>query len=464
MNTTETRTRILEQVRSPGSERAIISICLKNSSNITECENKGLRPEHFSINAHRYIYLSMQYLYETNQEPTPLAIVEVLANDKAKESIKEIGGLDYLTTLTKTEEREKNLEIYVKKLKQTYTRRELCNISIEVLEEMLDDKTKVLNPTELITTVQEKIDDISVRESNIQEVHKMGEGIEERIRKRAENPMEIGGLETHFYQFDKMTNGMFGGDLLFVCARAKMGKSVLLTNWASNISIIDKQPILYINTEMKDEENEDRLLAMLSGVPVNEITSGQFMMNTEYGTKEDKLARMKTATELIKNGNFHHIYMPDFNVNKIVSIARQYKNKYGIVAVFFDYLKLPANSAGNLKFTKEYQELGIIATQLKDLAGILDIPIYSAVQANRNDVGQNAEDMDEGDIAGSDRILQLCSKLIFLAKKDEETIALEGGRLGNIQARIKFQRNGACDCPPINIKFDREIVRMTEVM
>jgi replicative DNA helicase len=406
----------------------------------------------------------MQYLYETNQEPTPISVMEVLTNDKAKESIKEIGGLEYLTTLTKTDEKEKNLEIYIKKLKQTYTRRELCNISIEVLDEMLDDKTKVLNPNELITTVQNKIDDISVKESNVQEVHKMGEGLEERIKALSENPMEIGGLETHFYTFDKMTNGMFGGDLMFVCARAKMGKSVILTNWASNISIIDKMPILYINTEMKDEENENRLLAMLSGVPINEITSGQFMWDTEYGTKADKLERMKIATELIKSGNFHHIFMTDFNPNKIVSIARQYKNKYGIVAIFFDYLKLPANSANNLKFVKEYQELGIIATQLKDLAGILDIPIYSAVQANRNDVGQSAEDMDEGDIAGSDRILQLCSKLVFLAKKDEEAIALEGGKLGNIQARIKFQRNGACDCPPINIQFDREITRMTEVV
>jgi replicative DNA helicase len=405
----------------------------------------------------------MQYLYETNQEPTPIAVMEVLTNDKAKDSIKDIGGLEYLTTLTKTEERERNLEIYVKKLKQTYTRRELCNISIEVLEEMLDDKTKVLNPSELIGTVQDKLDDISVRESNMQEVHKMGEGLEERLRKLAENPMKIAGLETHFYTFDVMTNGMVGGDLMFVCARAKMGKSVLLTNWANNIAVLDKMPILYINTEMQDVENEYRLLAMLSGVPVNEITSGQFVMDTEFGTKEDKLERMRIANELINSGNFHHVYMPSFDTNKIVSLTRQYKNKFGIVALFFDYLKLPASSAGNLKFTKEYQELGIITTQLKDLAGILDIPVYSAVQSNRNEVGQSAEDMDEGDIAGSDRILQLCSKLVFLAKKDEEQIALEGGRLGNMQVRIKFQRNGECDCPPINIQFDRKIVRMQEV-
>lgn len=464
MNTTETRAKILEQVRSPGSERAIISICLKNSSNITECENKGLKPEHFSINAHRYIFLSMQYLYETNQEPTPISILEVLTNDKAKESIKEIGGLEYLATLTKTEEKEKNLDIYVKKLKQTYTRRKLCSISLEILDEMLDDKVKVLNPSELISTVQEKIDDVAVEESSISEVHKVGDGLMERLKLRAENPMEVGGLETHFYQFDKMTNGMKGGDLMFVCARAKMGKSVLLTNWATNISILDKQPVLYIDTEMSDEDNEDRVLAMLSGVPLDELTSGRFIMDTEYGNKEDKLARIKTANELINSGNFNHIFMPNFDVTKIVSITRQYKAKYGIVALFFDYLKLPASSAGNLKFSKEYQELGIIATQLKDLAGILDIPIYSAVQANRNEVGQSAEDMDEGDIAGSDRILQLCSKLVFLAKKDEETIALEGGRLGNMQARIKFQRNGACDCPPINIQFDGEITRMQEVI
>ena len=33
------------------------------------------------------------------------------------------------------------------------------------------------------------------------------------------------------------------GDLIMVCARSKVGKSTLLTNWATNLSIIDKLPI-----------------------------------------------------------------------------------------------------------------------------------------------------------------------------------------------------------------------------
>lgn len=453
----------METIKSPGSERAIISICLKNDKNILECETKGLRPEHFSIPAHRYIYLSMRYLVESNQEPTPISIVEVLANDKAKSAIKEIGGIEYLNALTKTEENERNIDIYVKKIKQSYTRRELCKISLNTIDEMMEDKSKVLNPSELISTMQEKIDDISVRENNVQEVYKVGSGIEERLKLYAENPMEIAGLETHFYQFDKFTNGMRGGDLLFLCARAKTGKSVMLTNWAKNISIIDKQPILYIDTEMDDNQAEDRILAMLSGVPVNELNTGMFTKDTEYGTSKDKIERIKIATQLMNSGNFHHIYMPDFNITKITSLTRQYKSKYGIVALFFDYLKLPASSAGNLKFIKEYQELGVLATQLKDLAGTLDIPIYSAVQANRSETGTDAEEMDEGNVAGSDRILQLATKLVFLANKSIETISLEGGRLGNQKLRIKFQRNGDCDCPPINIQFDRKITRMQEV-
>ena len=463
MESTEIKKNWNESLISSGSERAILTICLNNNDLIVECEEKAITPEHFIVDAHRYIYMAMKYLYETNQVPEPLAIMEVIADNKAKDSIKALGGLEYLTALMKAPAIDRNIEIYIKKLKQTLTRRQIAQLSEDTMNRVLDESSKVLNPSELVGDVQKDLDELSMSANQVEEVYKMGTDLAERIKAFGDNPMVIPGLETGFYQFDRFTGGAEAGDLIFVCARSKTGKSVLLTNWAKKIAIQDKLPILYIDTEMNTEQVETRLLSMTSGLPEKEqIKSGMFTMDDDYGTSVEKVARLKRANEKINDGLLYHIYMPGFNIEKVVALVRKYKMKYGIVAVFFDYLKMPVASKGALKYAQEYQELGFMASALKDMAGTLQIPVFSAVQANRSERNATAGDMDESNVGGSDRILQLASKLCFLANKPEEEYALNP-ELGNQQLSIKFQRNGACDCPPINIQFDGKIIRMREV-
>ena len=95
------------------------------------------------------------------------------------------------------------------------------------------------------------------------------------------------------------------------------------------------------------------------------------------------------------------------------------------------------------------------------MAGILKIPIFTACQTNRNDL--DTDSPDASNIGGSYRILQLASKLMFLINKTDERIAKDGFQNGNQQLIIKYQRNGMSDCPPINIMFNKPILRQTEV-
>jgi replicative DNA helicase len=153
------------------------------------------------------------------------------------------------------------------------------------------------------------------------------------------------------------------------------------------------------------------------------------------------------------------VYQPQFTIEKVSALARKFQMQFGIVALFFDYIKIPANNA-DFRSSQEYQQLGFFTSGLKDIAGILKIPVFSACQANRDDMGDSP---NEKNIGGSYRILQLASKLMFLTNKSDEKIAKDGAQNGNQQLWIKFQRNGASDCPPINIFFNRPIIRQTEV-
>lgn len=415
----------------------------------------------FLIEANRYIFFAIDYLFSKGQEPTPLAIMEVLKDKHAKKVLEDFGGAEYLTVLSEQRINGKNVDIFCQKLKQAYTRKELFELCDSVKEELVSDKAEVLNPTEIISILEKPMVDLSAKVQQTKEIYKMGDDVEEILELRAENPNSVPGLEVGFPKFDYYTNGGQPGDLIMVCARAKTGKSTILTNWATKLGITDGLPTLYFDTEMDSRQQEDRILSILSGVPHKEIVSGMYVVDTENGKATDKRERIASAIKQMKEGNYYHIYMPNFTMDKVNAIAKKFKSQYDIQSIFFDYLKFPASQVTSLKSVQEWQMLGYIASGLKDLAGTLAIPIYSACQENRSDPKSNQK--DERNVGGSDRILQLASKLIFLYNKTEEEIMKAGEINGNQQMYIAYQRNGESDCPPINIKFDRPRLTQYEV-
>lgn len=441
-------------------ERNILAICLQKPEKILEAKEE-IEGKMFLIEANRYIYYSIEYLFAKNQTPTPIAIIEVLKDKHAKKVVEDFGGLEYLTVLSEQNINEDNIKIFCEKLKQAYTKKELCEICEDSKEFLLSDKTEVMNPTELISVVGEKITDLSAKMQQSSDIYKMGTSADEILELRAENPNSIPGLEIGWNKFDYYTNGGQPGDLIMVCARAKTGKSTLLTNWATKLSIYDQIPIVYFDTEMDARQQEDRILSILSGIPHKEIVSGMYVVDTENGRAKDKIERLKTAVTKLKEGNYFHIYMPNFTIEKVNAMAKKFKMQHNVQAIFFDYLKCPSSQLSGLRSIQEWQMLGYITSGLKDLAGTLSIPIYSACQENRSDV--KGTDKDASNVGGSDRILQFASKLMFLVNKTDEEIMKEGELNGNQKIIIKYQRNGESDVPPINIKFDKARLTQKEV-
>lgn len=444
----------------PGSERNLLSICLKNTDKIIDVEAQEIFAEHFGVPGHKYIFMAIMYLYSKKIKPTPMAIVEVFKNDDAKKAVDELGGLEYLTILEESNVEQSNLGIFIDKVKQSYTRRMLYKITKEVQNFVISDGAAVLNPSELISYIETKINDLAINTTTSEEVYKMGDKTEEILAERAESPAQIPGLEVGWTEFDRLTNGGQAGDLIIVCAPSKTGKSVTLTNWATKIAIKDNIPILYFDSEMNEREQEDRILANLTGIPHNEIISGLYVLDTVNGKATDKIERLKKAREELKLGAYYHIYMPQFTIEKVTAIARKFVMQMGVKAIFFDYIKIPSNQ-GDFKSMQEYQALGFFTSGLKDLAGILKVPVYTACQTNRDDL--DTENPDASMIGGSYRILQLATKLIFLLNKSNERIAKDGFHNGNQRLYIKYQRNGMSDCSPININFNKPILRQQEI-
>lgn len=448
-------------INNPNSERSLLSLCLNNADLLIEVESNEVYSQHFTIPAHRHIFTAMTYLYSKGTKPSPLSIMEVITDKKAKEEIENFGGLSYIEDMSLMDIDKSSLKIFCAKIKQTYARKEIYDVCETAKNFMLSDESEKLNPSELVGQIENKITEIANSAVNETSVYKMGTDLQERLEERAKRPTLVAGLQVGWTVFDRLTNGGQAGDLIIVCARAKMGKSVILTNWAKTFAIDDGLPVLYIDTEMTSEEQEDRIVSMITQIPVQEITTGLFAVDTENGTAKDKIERIKFAVNLIKEAPYYHVYMPNFSAEKVMALAKQYKAKYNIQALFMDYIKIPASQGNSLQQIKEYQALGFFTSTLKDIAGLLKIPVYSAVQENRND--EKGTEKGAGNVAGSDRILQLATKLMFLYAKSEEQIERDSVLLGNRHLKIAYQRNGESDCPPINLQFDNQVVTIKEV-
>jgi len=389
-----------------------------------------------------------------------MAIYEVLSDQTAKAALDEMGGLEYLVLLKDSRVMEDNIKIYCEKVKQAYVRRTLFDICESGKELMLSSSSEKLNPSELVSSIENKLGDLSIQMSTTSEVYKMGEETDEVLAAREASPETIPGLEVGFTEMDKLTNGLMPGDLLVLAAESKTGKSAMLTNWAANLAILGKVPVLYIDTEMNHREQEDRILSRLSQVPHNEVVSGMYVLDSAFGKADDKIARIKAARDKLKLGNYFHIQMTQFSIEKVTAIARKFQIQHGIQALFFDYIKVPSGDMSSLNKMQEYQALGFFTSGLKDIASTLSIPVVTAAQTNRTNLGE--VDKDASSIGGSYRILQLATKLLFLVNKSDKQISESGIDNGNQVLSIKYQRNGASDCDPINIMFYKNILFQKE--
>lgn len=433
-----------EIIHRAGSERMLLSILLNSPDEYHQAISEGLTSQAFAVDAHKYIFLAISRLIELGSKLDSFAILSVLP-EKAKKTVDELGGLDYLEALQESNPAP-NTKLYASHIIQAAARREIWELAQKVMREAETAEDTPLS--DYLTQVEGAFRDITLKYCSSTEVVKLGEGVGDRLKSRALNPQKVIGLSTGWEQFDEATQGLKPGELTIIGGRSKTGKSVTLQNWCKKIAIEDKIPVLYFDTEMYPHELEDRFLSMLSGVPEREIKSGEFITNPE------KIQLVQQASKQLREAPFFHIYDPAFTPDKIRSLARKYHLEKGIKLLVFDYIKLPSSS-GQLG-EKEYQALGYLTSTLKDIAGELQIPVISAVQLNRMAV--NATEIHEGMIAGSDRVLQLANRVCFLRNMtEEERITATAG--ANQKFRVAFQRGGASNLPEIDIRFRGEILR-----
>lgn len=417
MTTEEAR----EMFCKPGDERALLSYAIKRADNFyTICskveESDFLDPEH------KTIYTLLKVLVDKGGLEK-FDISTIVNEATANGVLKNIGGYDYIESIADMPLEQANLPHYINTVMESSTKYRLHR-DLDVSMDVLADNAKTGRTSEdLIGLVESKVMDLSTRAKSIREPRDFAEGLGDYIEERRANPVEMSGLSTGFPILDYQIDGLIPGTLNIISARKKMGKSTFLTNVAAHVAYRLKKPVLYVDTEMTFEEWRNRVISMLSGIPERIIKHGGYT-DEQYRTLHDK------CVKIVERNCLFHEHMPGYSVDKLTALYKKYKIKEKIELAVFDYIKEPDSSSVD-RSRREWQVLGDVATRLKDLAGILDIPFFAAVQLNR-----------DGDVAGSDRISWFADIVMNWMERSADDIEMSGIDSGQMKLVIRDTRRG----------------------
>lgn len=414
----------------PADERTILSFCLKSLDFYYDVSSK-LEATDFLVEEHQLIYVMIGNLVNKG---IPKIDMTLFINQSQSDGVIDlVGGISYIQSIFNIEASKENFNIYVDQVIEASTKYKLyvslCGHTKTVTANSQSGKTSA----EMINQVETNMLDMSTRASINDEPILFGETLDEYIAERKDEHVAMTGLSTGFPILDRQIDGMIPGTLMIIGARKKMGKSTFLTNIAIYNAYKQNIPVLYIDTEMTYTEWKTRALSIISGVKERDIKHGGY-------SREDFGKIMRARNTIANDGKIFHKYMPNYSVDKVVSLCKKYKIKENIGLIVFDYLKEPdlASTDGT---RKEYQLLGDITTKLKDLAGILNIPALTAVQLNK-----------QNDVADSDRIARFGDIVAMWAYRTEEEKKMCGIEGGQYKLVIKDTRRGG-STPPEGIGY-----------
>lgn len=445
-----------------GNEAAVLACVFKDDTNYFEVEAK-LNDQDFLTSWHQALWTVIKTLKRAGVTALDLASIMTQAGVLKLED--SIGGYEYVSSLFEKSVDPNNIQFYIDRVADASTKYQILQAVDEIATMTERNRTltgETLAAADLVDFSQDKFLEIAINSERGTEAESLAAGLEEMLAEVIQNPEASQGLKTGFDRLDEAINGLEPGTLTVLGARPKVGKSTFLLNAAINIACRQQVPVLYIDTEMSIREQRMRLVSILSQVPERDIKSGQF-----YHDEQQRQA-VEEAKRIAESGLILHKYYPDFTAESISSVMRKYHHQYGVGCLIFDYIKLPDSDLQHIGNVKEHQALGYLCVALKNLAGQLNVPIFTAAQIGR--LGANKGHITASEFADSDRILRYANTLLGLSqktKKELKELSEEFGedqviRMGSHRLQILDTRAGGTNFTGLDINFRKKVLTMKE--
>lgn len=434
-------TNIVDKIKDTGIERSVLSGILINGSDTLLDIQDIIESNAFSSTVNRKIFDILKYLVnEKNIKKfditTILSVSKSIVSNKITDNNKDY---EYLETLFSSGPSHENTLI----LSSVLYKLSLARQGIECLRETALELSNIKGEEpidKIISKVEDPIFDFTgkIVSSNC-EMQQIGQDFAQIMEQKEKNEGGSVGLSTCFPRWDEsIGGGLMRSTISVIGARQKVGKSFIALNIAYSVAKRNI-PVLYLDTELTREIQLDRLTSIISKVDLEKIRHGTFS-----GIDEERNAVL-SCENTIKSIPLMHESIIGQSIQSITSICRRWISKqvgfdeYGKAnpcLIVYDYIKLM--DPQDLKKLQEYQMLGFLMTALHNFTVRWSVPMLATTQINRDGIEQEGGHI----IAGSDRILALCSNFTILKNKLPEELADDPPNNGTMKLVVTDTRFG----------------------
>jgi replicative DNA helicase len=246
------------------------------------------------------------------------------------------------------------------------------------------------------------------------------------------------GIKTGIKTLDEVMGNMHAPDLVVVGARPATGKSAMALCVLRNIAKKGKR-VGFFSTEMSTVQVMGRFYALESGISAFKL---------RYADLDDSdYAKLTRATNVVTKLDFQICDKPAITVQEIAMQARAWASNGGLDFIAIDYL---TRIRLNKSLGSQNLDIGYIATELKNLARTLDIPVMVLAQLNRGSANRADERPRMADLRDSGIIEQEADQILLLHRPEDG------------QPEIIISKNRHGEIGTVRCLFDKPTMRWSD--
>jgi replicative DNA helicase len=360
---------------------------------------------------HRVVFGAIGMLINASKPADVITVFEQLQNQGKAE---EIGGLAYLNSLAQYVPSAGNIRRYAEIVRERSILRKLVSASDEISTNAFNPKGRPV--AAILDEAEQKIFNIGEEgartKQGFQAMDSLVVALLDRVQEMADNPNDVTGVPTGFYDLDRLTAGFQAGDLIVLAARPSMGKTALAINIAEHVALNEGLPVAVFSMEMGAAQLAVRIVGSIGRIDQSHLRTGKLT--------DEEWPRLTEAIEKLRTISLHIDETAGLTSSELRANARRLSRqcgKLGLIVV--DYLQLMSGSSSDGE--NRATELGEISRGLKMLAKELQCPVIALSQLNRSVETRPDKRPMMSDLRESGAIEQDADIIMFIYRDDYYT-------------------------------------------
>ncbi|WP_246179987.1 replicative DNA helicase [Kocuria coralli] len=317
--------------------------------------------------AHESIYEAIISLYGKGEPADAITVADELTK---RGELDHVGGAAYLHSLISSVPTAANAGFYAEIVQERAVLRRLVGAGTKIVQLGYSQDGEVET---LVNEAQSEIMTVAERR-NAEDYVALKDVVEATVEEieAAGGKSGMQGVPTGFVEFDELTHGLQGGQMIVVAARPAMGKSTFAIDIARSAAIKHNMTTAIFSLEMARNEIALKILSAEATLNLQDLRKG-VLRDEQWQKIASTMGKLDSAPLFIDDS-------PNMSLMEIRAKCRRLKQKNDLQLVVLDYLQLMSSGK---KVESRQQEVSEFSRALKLLAKELDVPVIALSQLNR---------------------------------------------------------------------------------